>query len=205
MSKELRFAVSRDLRATATDKAKRITGYCCTWNNPTNIGDFDEVISPKPFSSLDTDSVVMNFNHSDDLLLGRAGVNLKLEQDAVGLRFDCTLNDSTVAQDVYENIQSGILSECSFAFTVKPDGELWSAQPNGRMLRVLKNMQLWDASVVTSPAYAGTSAYAAAHVVLWPLGSIRKTTWLQALASRRITTASETAGTRIDLATTRTI
>ena len=158
--KELRYSVARDLRATATDKAKRITGYCCTWNNPTSLGDFDEVISPKPFSSLDTDSVVMNFNHNDSMLLGRAGVNLKLEQDEVGLRFDCTLNDSTVAQDVYENIQSGILSECSFAFTVKPDGELWSAQPNGRMLRVLKNMQLWDASVVTTPAYAGTSAYA---------------------------------------------
>jgi phage head maturation protease len=85
---------------------------------------------------------------------------LKLEQDEVGLRFDCTLNDSTVAQDVYENIQSGILSECSFAFTVKPDGELWSAQTNGRMLRTLKNLQLWDASIVTVPAYAGTSAQA---------------------------------------------
>jgi len=162
--KELRFAVSRELRASGSGKEKKITGYCCTWNNPANIGEFYEVISPKPFSSLDTDSVVMNFNHDDSMLLGRAGVNLKLEQDEVGLRFDCTLNDSTVAQDVYENIQSGILSECSFAFTVKPDGELWSTQANGRMLRTLKNLQLWDASIVTVPAYGGTSA-AARNVV----------------------------------------
>ena len=162
--KELRFAVSRELRASGSGKEKKITGYCCTWNNPANIGEFDEVISPKPFSSLGSDSVVMNFNHDDSMLLGRAGVNLKLEQDEVGLRFDCTLNDSTVAQDVYENIQSGILSECSFAFTVKPDGELWSTQANGRMLRTLKNLQLWDASIVTVPAYGGTSA-AARNVV----------------------------------------
>ncbi|HWY42634.1 MAG TPA: HK97 family phage prohead protease [Candidatus Sulfotelmatobacter sp.] len=158
--KETRFLVARELRATGSGKEKRIEGYACTWNNQTDIGQFDEIISPKPFSSLDTDSVVMNFNHDDSMLLGRAGVNLKLEQDEVGLRFDCTLNDSTIARDVYENIQSGILSECSFAFTVKPDGEVWSAQPNGRMLRTLKNLQLWDASIVTVPAYAGTSAQA---------------------------------------------
>ena len=160
MQKELRYAVARELRASGSDKAKKITGYAATWNNPTSLGDFDETISPKPFSSLETDSVVMNFNHDDSMLLGRAGVNLKLEQDEVGLRFDCTLNDSTVAQDVYENIQSGILSECSFAFTVKPDGEVWNTQTNGRMLRTLKNLQLWDASIVTVPAYAGTSAQA---------------------------------------------
>jgi HK97 family phage prohead protease len=158
--KELRYAVARELRATGTDKAKKITGYAATWNNQTSLGEFDETISPKPFSSLDTDSVVMNFNHSDSMLLGRSGVNLELCQDEVGLRFSCTLNDSSVAQDVYENIQSGILSECSFAFTVKPDGEAWSAQTNGRMLRTLKNLQLWDASIVTVPAYAGTSAQA---------------------------------------------
>jgi len=164
MSKELRFSVARELRAAGTGKEKKITGYACTWNNPTSLGEWDETISPKPFSSLDTDSVVMNFNHDDSMLLGRAGVNLKLEQDEVGLRFDCTLNDSTVSQDVYENIKTGILSECSFAFTVKPDGELLSMQANGRMLRTLKNLQLWDASIVTVPAYGGTSA-AARNVV----------------------------------------
>jgi HK97 family phage prohead protease len=161
MSKELRCLAARDLRASGSDKAKKITGYCCTWNNPTSLGDFDETISTKPFSSLDTDNVVMNVNHNDSMLLGRKGVNLTLEQDEVGLRFSCTLNDSTVSQDTYENIQSGLLQECSFAFTVRqPDGEAWSTQPNGRMLRTLKNLQLWDASIVTVAAYAGTSANA---------------------------------------------
>ena len=158
--KELRYAVLRELRATGTGKQKRVEGYAATWNNPTDIGDFDETISPDPFTSLDKDNVVMNFNHDDSMLLGRSGVNLKLEQDSVGLRFECALNDSSVAQDVYENLQSGILSECSFAFTVKSDGELWSTQANGRMLRTLKNLKLWDVSIVTSPAYGGTSAAA---------------------------------------------
>lgn len=126
----------------------------------TDIGPFDEVIAPKPFSSLDTDNVVLNLNHDESLLLGRKGVNLELTQDDIGLRFSCTLNDSTVAQDTYANLKSGILSQCSFAFTVRDGGESWVTQANGRMLRTLKNLQLWDAAVVTTPAYGGTSAAA---------------------------------------------
>src|SRR6266850_6584607 len=158
--KETRFLVARELRATGTGKQKRIEGYAATWNQQADIGDFIETISPDPFTSLDRDNVVLNFNHDDSMLLGRSGVNLQLTQDHVGLRFDCALNDSSVAQDVYENLESRILSECSFAFTVNPDGETWSTLPNGRMLRTLKNLKLWDVSVVTSPAYSGTSAAA---------------------------------------------
>lgn len=161
MSNETRQLQGRsDLRASGTDKEKKITGYACTWNNVTDIGPFDEVIAPKPFSSLDTDNVVLNLNHDESLLLGRKGVNLELTQDDIGLRFSCTLNDSTVAQDTYANLKSGILSQCSFAFTVRDGGESWVTQANGRMLRTLKNLQLWDAAVVTTPAYGGTSAAA---------------------------------------------
>jgi|SRR6266850_2324848 len=158
--KETRYLVARELRATGSGKDKTIGGYACTWNTQTDLTNFLEAIAPKPFSSLETDSVVMNFNHRDDLLLGRAGVNLTLEQDEVGLRFQCTLNDSTVAEDVYKNLKSGILSECSFAFTVNPGGETWTTLPDGKMLRTLKDLKLWDCAIVTSPQYSGTSAQA---------------------------------------------
>jgi uncharacterized protein len=159
--KETRFVKARELRATGSGKEKKIEGYACVWNTQTDIGDFYEVISPKPFTSLDTHSVVMNFNHNDSLVLGRSGVNLALTQDEVGLRFVCSLNDSSVAEDVYKNLKSGILSECSFAFTVNnPGGETWTTLPDGKMLRTLKDLRLWDTAVVTSPAYSGTSAAA---------------------------------------------
>jgi HK97 family phage prohead protease len=160
MNKELRYAVARELRASGSDSEKKITGYACVWDTTTDIGTFFERIAPQPFSSLDTDAVVCSFNHSDDLLLGRAGVNLELSQDEVGLRFSCTLNESSVAQDVYKNLKSGILSECSFAFTVNQGGETRTTLPDGKMLRTLTDLKLWDVSVVTSPAYPGTSASA---------------------------------------------
>jgi HK97 family phage prohead protease len=158
MSKELRFAVARELRAAGTDKNPEIVGYACTWRTRTNIGQFYEVIDPKPFSSLNTDDVVCLVNHNDDQILGRAGKNLELTQDDIGLRFSCAIADTTIARDCYSNLKAGILSECSFAFTVNPNGETWTSLPDGSTLRTLKNLRLWDVSIVTSPAYPGTSA-----------------------------------------------
>jgi HK97 family phage prohead protease len=158
--RELRFAVTQELRAAGTDKQKRIEGYAAVWNTQTRIDNFYEVISEMPFSTLDTDNVVCNFNHSEDQLLGRAGANLTLEQDSHGLKFSCLLNDSSVARDCWANLASGILKECSFQFSIYPGGEKRSMLPSGEVLRTLTNLKLWDVSVVTSPAYPGTSASA---------------------------------------------
>ncbi len=158
MSKELRFAV-QELRAAGSEKEKILVGYACTWNTQTDIGDFTEVLAPKPFKG-GLDSAVFLVNHDDNQILGRAGVNLKLTQDDIGLRFECSLNESQMAQDAWENTRSGLLRECSFAFTANPGGETWTALPNGKVLRTLTDLTLWDASVVTYPAYSGTSAKA---------------------------------------------
>ena len=160
MNKELRFSAQEMKAATGSDKAKKLTGYACVWNTQTDIGPFLEVIAPKPFKSLGTDEVVMLMNHDDSLILGRSGVNLELTQDDKGLRFTCTLNDSSIALDTWENTKSGILRECSFAFTVNPNGETWTTLQDGKMLRTLTDLRLWDASIVTTPAYSGTSAAA---------------------------------------------
>ncbi len=158
--RELRFAVTQELRAAGTDKQKRIEGYACTWNTQTRIDNFYEVISEMPFSTLRTDEVVCNFNHSRDLLLGRSGVNLELTQDSHGLKFSCLLNDSSTARDVHANLASGIIKECSFQFSVYPGGEKRSMLPSGEVLRTLTNLKLWDVAVVCDPAYPGTSASA---------------------------------------------
>jgi HK97 family phage prohead protease len=160
MSKELRIAVARELRAAGTAQQPRIEGYACTWGTRTSIQDFYEELAPKPFSSLSTDSVVCLVNHSDDLILGRAGKNLDLSQDDIGLKFSCAIADTSIARDAYNNLKAGILSECSFAFTVNLNGESWTQLPDGSMLRTLKNLRLWDVSIVTAPAYSGTSAAA---------------------------------------------
>ena len=164
MKKELRYLVAQELRATGSDKQPRIEGYCATFNTVADIGPFREVIRRGAFKrTLASDAdVVMLFNHDANAILGRKSAGtLTLEEDSKGLKFSCELPDTSVSRDVYANLKAGNLKECSFGFYVNgPDGERWSQQPDGTTLRELLDVTLFDSSVVTFPAYSGTSAAA---------------------------------------------
>ena len=165
MSKrELRCFVAQELRAAGSDKAPKIEGYAAVFNQRTDIGPFWEVIQKGAFarSLASDDDVVCLFNHNEDFVLGRKSAgNLTLEEDDKGLKFSCLLPDTTVAKDTYANLRAGNLKECSFGFGIDdPDGDKWVNLPDGKMLRTLIAVRLQDVSVVTFPAYGGTSAAA---------------------------------------------
>jgi HK97 family phage prohead protease len=163
MKKELRFFVAQELRAAGTDKQPRIEGYAATFGTVADIGPFKEVIQRGAFarSLASDDDVVCLFNHNADLVLGRKSAgNLTLQEDEKGLKFSCLLPDTTVARDVYANLRAGNIKQCSFGFWNTPDGERWGKLPDGADLRTLTDVTLVDVSVVTYPAYSGTSAEA---------------------------------------------
>jgi len=166
--KELRYVVASELRATGSDKQPKIEGYSATFGTVTDIGGFSEVIQRGAFKRTlaDGDEVVALIDHNPSLLLGRRSAGtLTLEEDAKGLKFTVQLPDTSVARDAYANLKAGNLRECSFGFFVNgPDGEKWSQQPDGTMLRTLIDVTLYDVSIVTFPAYTNTSA-AARNVV----------------------------------------
>jgi HK97 family phage prohead protease len=169
MQKELRFCV-QELRAAGSDAAPKIEGYAATFGTVADIGQFREVIQKGAYTRTLADQaqqVVCLFNHNQDVILGRKSAGtLNLEQDDKGLRFSCSIPSTTAARDVYENLKIGNIRECSFGFGIDdPDtDEDWAPQSDGTMLRTLKNVRLFDVSVVTFPAYGGTSA-SARHVV----------------------------------------
>ena len=164
MNKELRTFVASELRATGNEKQPKVEGYAATFNTVANIGQFSEVIQPGAFKRTlaNGDDVVCLFNHDDNMLLGRRSAGtLTLQEDSKGLQFSCDLPETTTAKDVYANLRAGNLKECSFGFYVNgPEGERWSQQPDGTMLRTLLDVTLFDVSVVVNPAYGGTSASA---------------------------------------------
>jgi HK97 family phage prohead protease len=163
-TKELRYLTSQELRAAGTDQAPKIQGYAAVFGTFADLGTFKETIQRGAFKrSLASDTeIVMLFNHDDNLLLGRRSAgNLTVEEDSVGLKFSCSLADTSLARDVYANLRAGNLKECSFGFHVdQPNGEQWSKLPDGTPLRTLVSVTLFDTSVVVAPAYQGTSAVA---------------------------------------------
>src|SRR6266550_2766787 len=170
MSKrELRF-VAQELRAAGTDAAPKIECMAATFGTFADIGQFREVIQKGAFTRTladPTQQIVCLFNHNEDVILGRRSAGtLKLEQDDKGLRFSCSIPDTTAARDVYTNLKLGNIRHCSFGFGIDdPDtDESWQKESDGTMLRTLRNVRLFDVSVVTYPAYSNTSA-SARHVV----------------------------------------
>jgi HK97 family phage prohead protease len=166
---ERRYSHATQLRASQGDEGSMvISGYAGTWNRLSeNLGGFREMLIPGAFQrSLQSDrNVACLFNHSPDQILGttRAGT-LRVNEDAVGLKFRCEVANTSVGKDVYALVKRGDVGDCSFAFKIAgPDGEDWDDDcedpDTGERIAVRKvsRADLFDVSCVQSPAYSGTS------------------------------------------------
>ena len=151
--------------ADGEDTKDFIEGYALKFNRWSQVlgGWFKEIIDPRALDGADMGAVTALFNHSDDMILGRSGVNLELEVDAIGLKFRVTPTNTSYANDLMENIRMGIVNQCSFAMS-GIEGE-WkeSEDPDVYERRITKIEKLWDVSVVTNPAYLDTEAVVGAR------------------------------------------
>lgn len=121
-----------------------------------------EIIRPGAFkSAIDGgQDVRMLVDHNPSAILGRTKAGtLVLSEDAKGLFFTCTLPDTSVAEDIAENIRVGNISNCSFAFTPRDGGETVTTRTEGGVTVQeieITDVDLYDVSVVTYPAYQST-------------------------------------------------
>jgi HK97 family phage prohead protease len=123
------------------------------------LGGFREVIKPGAFTRTlaASASVVALYNHDSNQVLGRVGSGtLRLEQDDIGLRFELDLPDTSYARDLRSLVERRDVAGCSFAFSVRPGGELWEER-NGETIRTLTALDLGEITICASPAYGDTS------------------------------------------------
>lgn len=154
-----------EVRSEGEEKTDYIEGYALKFNRWSQLlgGWFKETIDPRALDESDMTSVTALFNHSDDMILGRSGVNLELEVDNIGLKFRVKPTNTSYANDLMENIRSGIVNQCSFAMS-GIEGE-WkeTEDPDVYERHINKIGKLWDVSVVTNPAYLDTEAVVGAR------------------------------------------
>lgn len=135
-----------------------IHGYAAVFNELSDdLGGFYERIEPGAFAmSLGSDDVRALWNHNSDYPLGRikAGT-LSLDEDQKGLRFVIKPPDTQWARDLLVSIQRGDVDQMSFAFMTVQDR--WE-HIGDQTIRTLLEVQLYDVSPVTYPAYPQTSA-----------------------------------------------
>jgi len=136
----------------------RIQGYAAVFDDPTDLGDFREVVAPGAFGdSLKRRPVAMLVGHNDASLpvASTASGTLTLREDRKGLWFAADLPDSSAGRDLYESVRRGDTRGMSFGFSVRRDR--WSADSSGRTVRCLLEIDLLEVSAVAFPAYAGTT------------------------------------------------
>lgn len=137
-----------------------ISGYALKFNTPSKpLGNenapFTEVIAPNALDDVDLSNVFMLNDHDFTQVLAstKAGT-LKLNVDSTGLHFEATLPNTSVANDVLENIKAGNVSGTSFGFVVADDGDEFTEDDDGNVTRTINQVKsLFDVSICAEPAY----------------------------------------------------
>jgi len=157
---ERRFAPLGELRLVepeGDDAAPVIEGYAAVFNVLSeDLGGFREKIAPGAFANtIKTADVRALVNHDPNLLLARnKSGTLKLSEDEIGLLDTITPPDTQVGRDTVTSMRRGDLTGQSFAFRTITDS--WAMEDGGEV-RTLEEVELFDVSVVTYPAYPDTS------------------------------------------------
>lgn len=104
---------------TEGEKIKRIIrGYPILFNVETTVydywhGEIKEVILPTALDGINLENLVLIREHYPDIL-GRNGVNMRVEVDETGLFFECELPDTQIGRDTYTEIEMGLVDGMSF-------------------------------------------------------------------------------------------
>jgi hypothetical protein len=139
-----------------------ISGYASVFNerSETLYGFFQEVITPTAFDSTLTNNpdVRCLFDHDSSKVLGRTtNGSLTLKKDERGLFIECEPPDNSWANDLVVSVQRGDINQMSFGFRVKDDNWIPNGVSDGIDLREILDLELFEVSVVTFPAYTQTS------------------------------------------------
>lgn len=134
-----------------------VAGYAAVFGETTDIGGyFREVIARGAFAeTLQTADVLAYFDHDSGRVLGRSSAGtLRLVEDSKGLAVEIDLPDTSDGRDVRTLIERGDIKGMSFGFMVtRQEWDETGAIPT----RTIKEVVLREVSIVSEPAYDGTS------------------------------------------------
>ena len=145
---------------TETDEMK-IEGYFVVFNSETELYDgMYEEISDKAFANIDLSDVRALADHDTAKVLGRTkSQTLTLSVDEKGLYGEISINpNDTEAVNLYERVKRGDIDQCSFGFNIL--NETMEQRADGTTKWTITEIELFEVSVVTFPAYSDTSVEA---------------------------------------------
>lgn len=154
------------------DNGDRFAGYAAVFNSRTSIGNplrwgFYEQVAPGAFTkTLDEGDARMLIDHDTYYVVSRVSAGtLELAEDGKGLAVDSALDPAlSYVGDLKANVRNKNVTGMSFGFRIIKDGwelievETTDGQKVEAELRTLREVQLFEVSAVTFPAYEDTEA-----------------------------------------------
>ena len=153
------YCPATELRVASEDGKPKITGYAAVFNKLSEElwENTREIIAQGAFTNAlnRPDDVRALWNHEPSYILGRSTKNtLIMREDEQGLYVEITPPDTMLANGFVENIRRGDVSQMSFGFI--PKKESWEDKDDGSRVYTVEDVQLFDVSPVTYPAYPDT-------------------------------------------------
>lgn len=144
---------------TTADGSKQVSGYAIVFNSQSaDLGGFKEICSPNMLTRTlrENPDVLALRDHKQELLIGRTTAKtLDLSIDGTGLAFTITLPRTAIGDDTAENVRLRNLTGVSFGFVTVEDS--WAADSQGDVIRTLLDIDLFEISITSFPAYEATS------------------------------------------------
>lgn len=163
--------MKREIRSVTTEFMTRedgdnlaIEGYFAVFNSNYDIAPgMSESIAPGAFASSISGDIRALINHDTTLVLGRTKANtLQLREDSHGLwgHIDINPNDGD-AMNLYNRVKRGDVDQCSFGFDIRSEDT--DIREDGSIHWTIKDVELYEVSCCTFPAYTETNISAREH------------------------------------------
>lgn len=143
-----------------------VEGYATTFDSPYLLYEiegtkFYERIDAHALDGADMSDVIMQYDHEGRVFARQSNGSLILIPDHKGLLIAADLGRTDLARGLYQDIQAGMITKMSWAFTVKTDR--YDRATHTRTILEIK--KVYDVSAVSIPANGGTeiSARSFAH------------------------------------------
>lgn len=142
-----------------------VEGYATTFDTPYVLYEFEdgdkyyEKIDRNALDGADLSDVIMQYDHSGRVYARNSNNTLKLTVDHKGLLIAADLSKTELARGLYEDINAGMITKMSWAFSVAEDS--YDRQTHTRT--ILKIKKVYDVSAVSTPANSDTSIAARSY------------------------------------------
>ena len=154
-------SVASSFETRSDDTGMYIDGYFSVFNSNYEIyPGCTESVAPGAFSNTLGGDIKALCDHDTRLVLGRnkAGT-LELREDSHGLWGRITINpNDSDAVNLYERVKRGDVDQCSFGFDIREEEA--DFRDDGSVHFTIRDVELYEVSVVTFPAYSETSVSA---------------------------------------------